>query len=143
LAYAPPWPPERQNHRFRGRSISPHRPGTPPLPPPSRRFSATCHRNALFPPRRRAYNRSKTGVYPMARPVVGIIGNAHLINETYLTHAGGRMNSEAVAEVAGCLPLIIPTDPGLVSVGELLEVCDGFLFTGGRPNVHPEEYGEP
>ncbi len=20
--------------------------------------------------------------------------------------------------------------------------CDGFLFTGGRPNVHPEEYGE-
>jgi gamma-glutamyl-gamma-aminobutyrate hydrolase PuuD len=24
----------------------------------------------------------------------------------------------------------------------LLEVCDGFLLTGGRPNVHPEEYGE-
>lgn len=78
----------------------------------------------------------------MARPVIGIIGNAHLINETYLTHAGGRMNSQAVAEVACCMPLIIPTDPDLVSVGELMEVCDGFLFTGGRPNVHPEEYGE-
>ena len=78
----------------------------------------------------------------MARPVIGIIGNAHLINETYLTHAGGRMNSQAVAEVAGCMPLIIPADPDLVSVGELMEVCDGFLFTGGRPNVHPEEYGE-
>jgi putative glutamine amidotransferase len=24
-----------------------------------------------------------------------------------------------------------------------MEVCDGFLLTGGRPNVHPEEYGEP
>jgi putative glutamine amidotransferase len=23
-----------------------------------------------------------------------------------------------------------------------LVACDGFLFTGGRPNVHPEEYGE-
>jgi putative glutamine amidotransferase len=78
----------------------------------------------------------------MARPVIGIIGNAHLVNETYLTHAGGRMISQAVAEVAGGMPLIIPTDPDLVSVAELMEVCDGFLFTGGRPNVHPEEYGE-
>jgi putative glutamine amidotransferase len=52
------------------------------------------------------------------------------------------MNSEAVAGVAGCLPLVIPSDPRVVSVEELLEVCDGFLLTGGRPNVHPEEYGE-
>jgi len=37
--------------------------------------------------------------------------------------------------------LIIPTDPALVDIADLLEVCDGFLFTGGRPNVHPEEYG--
>jgi putative glutamine amidotransferase len=79
----------------------------------------------------------------MVRPVVGIIGNAHLINETYATHAGGRMNSAAIAEVAECVPLIVPTDPALVSVADLMEVCDGFLFTGGRPNVHPEEYGEP
>ena len=78
----------------------------------------------------------------MPRPVIGIIGNHHLINDQYPTHAGGSMNSEAVAEVAEGLPLVIPADPRLVSVAELLEVCDGFLFTGGRPNVHPEEYGE-
>jgi len=47
-----------------------------------------------------------------------------------------------VAQVAGCLPLVIPSDPRFVSVPELLEACDGFLLTGGRPNVHPEEYGE-
>jgi putative glutamine amidotransferase len=29
-----------------------------------------------------------------------------------------------------------------VSIAELLDTCDGFLLTGGRPNVHPEEYGE-
>jgi putative glutamine amidotransferase len=79
----------------------------------------------------------------MARPVVGIIGNAHLVNETYLTHAGGRMNSQAVAEVADCVPLIVPPDPSFFTTAELLDACDGFLFTGGRPNVHPEEYGEP
>lgn len=78
----------------------------------------------------------------MARPVVGIIGNSYLLNDQYPTHAGGTMNSDAVANVAGCLPLLIPADPRFVSVEELLETCDGFLLTGGRPNVHPEEYGE-
>ncbi|MCC1494933.1 gamma-glutamyl-gamma-aminobutyrate hydrolase family protein [Cognatishimia sp. F0-27] len=78
----------------------------------------------------------------MARPVVGIIGNQHLINDQYLTHAGGSMNSEAISDVSDCLPLVIPADPRLVSVEELLDTCDGFLLTGGRPNVHPEEYGE-
>lgn len=78
----------------------------------------------------------------MARPVVGIIGNSHLINDQYATHAGGTMNSCAIAHVSACIPLIIPADPALVSVNELLDTCDGFLLTGGRPNVHPEEYGE-
>lgn len=80
---------------------------------------------------------------PRSRPVVGIIGNSHMINDQYPAHAGGTMNSQAVAEVAEALPLLIPCDPRYVSVNELLEVCDGFLLTGGRPNVHPEEYGEP
>ncbi len=75
-------------------------------------------------------------------PVVGIIGNAHLINDEYPVHAGGRMNSEAVANVADALPLIVPSDPALVDIEKLKATCDGFLFTGGRPNVHPEEYGE-
>ncbi|WP_414898156.1 gamma-glutamyl-gamma-aminobutyrate hydrolase family protein [Rhodovulum sp. YEN HP10] len=78
----------------------------------------------------------------MARPRVGIIGNSFLINDEYPAHAGGTMNSEAVAEVAGALPLLIPADPRFVSVPELVECFDGFLFTGGRQNVHPEEYGE-
>jgi putative glutamine amidotransferase len=78
----------------------------------------------------------------MGRPLVGIIGNSHLINDEYPAHAGGTMNSEAVADVAGCIPLLVPADPRLVSVAELLDVCDGFLLTGGRPNVHPAEYGE-
>lgn len=79
----------------------------------------------------------------MSRPVVGIIGNSYLIDGEYPTHAAGKMNTEAVARVCGAMPLIIPTDPNAVTVSELMNICDGFLFTGGRPNVHPEEYGEP
>ncbi len=78
----------------------------------------------------------------MTRPVVGIIGNAHLINDQYPAHACGEMNSAAVSLVSGALPLMVPADPRFVSVEELLATCDGFLLTGGRPNVHPEEYGE-
>lgn len=78
----------------------------------------------------------------MSRPVVGIIGNHALLNESYPVHAGGTMNSEAIADVCHALPLIVPADPRYVRIEDLLDTCDGFLLTGGRPNVHPEEYGE-
>ncbi|MEM7596560.1 MAG: gamma-glutamyl-gamma-aminobutyrate hydrolase family protein [Pseudomonadota bacterium] len=78
----------------------------------------------------------------MSRPVIGIIGNSYLLEGDYPVHAGGTMNSAAVATVADCIPFIVPSDPAHLSVDELLETCDGFLLTGGRPNVHPEEYGE-
>ncbi|MGJ8545009.1 MAG: gamma-glutamyl-gamma-aminobutyrate hydrolase family protein [Sulfitobacter sp.] len=78
----------------------------------------------------------------MTRPVIGIIGNSHLINDQYAAFAAGKMNCDAVAQVAGAVPLIVPTDPDAVQLEDLLGACDGFLLTGGRPNVHPEEYGE-
>lgn len=78
----------------------------------------------------------------MARPVVGIIGNRYLINDEYPAHVAGSMNSEAISRVSECVPLVVPSDPSVATIADLLEACDGFLFTGGRPNVHPEEYGE-
>lgn len=77
----------------------------------------------------------------MARPVVGIIGNEHRIHETYITQAVGEMNLRAVAEVCDALPLIVPALPDIAAVNDLLDVCHGFVFTGGRPNVHPSHYG--
>ncbi len=78
----------------------------------------------------------------MTRPVIGIICNSYLINDQYPTHAGGKMNSEAIAQLALAMPLLIPADPRYVQIADLLDCFDGFLLTGGRPNVHPEEYGE-
>lgn len=75
-----------------------------------------------------------------ARPVVGVIGNHYIMDDRYAVHASGVINTQAVAEVAGCLPLIVPSGAH-VEVADLLEACDGFLFTGGQPNVHPSEYG--
>jgi len=78
----------------------------------------------------------------MARPVIGIISNTHVINDDYEVHAGGKLNFSAVAQAADCLPIMVPSDPSVAQVADLMEACDGFLLTGGRPNVHPEEYGE-
>jgi len=78
----------------------------------------------------------------LSRPVIGIIGNSHLINDSYLVQAAGDMNMQAVRDVCDGLPLIVPADPGMVSVTDLMAACDGFIFPGGRPNVHPEEYDE-
>jgi len=75
------------------------------------------------------------------RPIVGIVTNRHLINDTFEVHATGAMNVGVVAEVVGAQPVLIPSDPAVSSVAELCEICDGFLLTGGRANVHPDEYG--
>jgi putative glutamine amidotransferase len=78
----------------------------------------------------------------MARPVVGIISNSHLINDQYLVQAAGAMNVQALAEVSGVVPIILPAEPDLLNIQDLMATCDGFFLPGGRPNVHPEEYGE-
>ena len=78
----------------------------------------------------------------MRRPVIGIIGNSYLINDEYPAQAAGEMNAQAIADVSNGLPLIVPSAPRMVCLDALMATCDGFLFTGGRPNVHPEEYGE-
>lgn len=75
------------------------------------------------------------------RPVIGIIGNAYVVNDEYPVQASGIMNIDAVAHVCGATPLIVPSVASAVDVDGLMSACDGFLFTGGRPNVHPEEYG--
>lgn len=77
----------------------------------------------------------------MARKTVGIIGSA-------LTEGPGspgqRVNNRyvvATAEVAGAQPLVIPSVPGTEDIGHLVEILDGIVLTGSRPNVHPSRYG--
>jgi putative glutamine amidotransferase len=77
----------------------------------------------------------------MAKPVIGIIGNSHLINDEYPVQAVGLSNIEAVAELTGAIPVMVPAIPKVGAIADLIEACDGFVFTGGRPNIHPSHYG--
>lgn len=78
----------------------------------------------------------------MARPVVGIIGNQHIVGDDYEIQGTGIINLGAIANVTDALPLMVPADPRVINVDEVMDACDGFVFTGGRPNVHPSHYGE-
>jgi putative glutamine amidotransferase len=77
----------------------------------------------------------------MHRPVIGIIGNSTLINDSYPAQMVGEGNLHAVAAAADCIPVMIGAIPVLATPGELVAAFAGFVFTGGRPNVHPSRYG--
>lgn len=77
----------------------------------------------------------------MAKPIIGIIGNSHTLNDRYPVQAVGVSNIEAVADLTGAIPLMVPALPKVGAISDLIEACAGFVFTGGRPNVHPSHYG--
>jgi putative glutamine amidotransferase len=77
----------------------------------------------------------------MKRPVVGVIGSAHLAENRFPAQRVGERNLMAVAEVVGALPLIFAGDPAITAIDDLLDSVDGVLLTGARANVHPEHFG--
>ena len=44
-------------------------------------------------------------------------------------------------EEAGAIPIILPLTADRADIAQIVEVCDGFLFTGGQ-DVAPQLYGE-
>jgi len=75
------------------------------------------------------------------RPVIGVTAFLHKIDDAWEAQICGSRTPEAVAAVAGGLPLILPGLPATAETGELVEVLDGLVLTGARPNVHPSFYG--
>jgi putative glutamine amidotransferase len=78
----------------------------------------------------------------MTRPIVGIISNAFLIDDSYPVQFVGTSNMEAVAEVTNAMPVLFPALSELTNINEICARFDGILLTGARPNIHPSEYGE-
>jgi putative glutamine amidotransferase len=75
------------------------------------------------------------------RPVVGVIGSAHLVEGKFTAQRVGERPLRAVAETAGALPLIFAGTPEITDIGALLDTVDGILLTGARANVHPSHFG--
>ena len=77
----------------------------------------------------------------MAKPVVGVIGNVHVVENRFPAQMVGERNLRAVAEVAGALPLMFAGRPDVTDIDALLDTVDGILLTGARANVHPTRFG--
>jgi len=77
----------------------------------------------------------------MKRPVIGVIGSEHLVENRFPAQRVGERNLKAVAEAAGALPLVFAGDAAITDIDTLLEAVDGVLLTGARANVHPTHFG--
>jgi putative glutamine amidotransferase len=76
----------------------------------------------------------------MPRPIVGVIGNAHIVENRFPAQICGEKNLRAVSDVTGALPLVFAGTPDITDVGALLDAVDGVLLTGARANVHPTHF---
>ena len=76
----------------------------------------------------------------MVRPVVGVIGNHMMVEDRFAVQMVGERNMQAVADVAGALPLMFAGNPVTTDIGALLDAVDGILLTGARANVHPTRF---
>jgi len=76
----------------------------------------------------------------MSKTVVGVIGNARMVEGRFAVQACGEKNLSAIADVAGAVPLMFAGNPKITDVDALLDVVDGILLTGARANVHPTRF---
>ena len=75
-------------------------------------------------------------------PLVGIPSCIRTIHERGF-HTVSERYPEAVIEVAGCLPVLIPAVGPKTDCTALLDRLDGLLLTGSPSNVEPHHYGGP
>ena len=77
----------------------------------------------------------------MGRKTVGIITVAELSQGGAPSQRTADTYPQTVARMTDAMPLLIPALPGAVDLGHLIEILDGVVLTGARPNVHPSEWG--
>ncbi|MEM6622344.1 MAG: gamma-glutamyl-gamma-aminobutyrate hydrolase family protein [Pseudomonadota bacterium] len=77
----------------------------------------------------------------MTRKTVGILCTAEESRGGAPSQRAADSYPQAVAAMTGAVPLLIPALPETQDIGHLLQVLDGVVLTGARPNVHPSEYG--
>ncbi len=73
------------------------------------------------------------------RPVVGIPASVMNVRH-FPTHAVGHSNAVAVARVAQCHPMVIPSLGDDIDVADIVGHLDVLLLTGGASNIEPHHY---
>jgi len=74
------------------------------------------------------------------RPPVAVSTDVRTLYN-YLWHATPQQYLEAALDVAGVLPLMVPSFGERIDLDRLLDLVDGVMITGSGSNVHPSLYG--
>jgi putative glutamine amidotransferase len=80
---------------------------------------------------------------PLKKPVVGVIGSAHRVEDRFAVQSVGESNLHAIVEVSGALPLMFAASSEITDIDALLDAVNGILLTGARANVHPARFNVP
>lgn len=78
---------------------------------------------------------------PSATPLVAVSACVKQIN-AHRFHAANQRYMEALTEVSGCMPVILPAVGGAFDAAVVLDHVAGLLLTGSPSNVHPETYAD-
>jgi putative glutamine amidotransferase len=74
-------------------------------------------------------------------PLVGLPADTYE-EHGLIFHSLGDKYARPVAEIAHCLPVMIPSLGPALDFDQLLDRLDGIAMTGALSNVHPPHYGE-
>ncbi len=77
---------------------------------------------------------------PNKKPLIGIPATPYE-NEGHTSHRVSEKYIHCTVEMTDCVPIVIPAVGEAVSGSCLVEILDGLMLTGGRPNVEPHQYG--
>lgn len=75
----------------------------------------------------------------MTRPIV-VIPCCRKIVDRRQFDGVSRRYSVAVAQAAGCQPLLVPLGDSVGDIGQILDLADGVLLSGSMSNVEPAHY---
>lgn len=79
----------------------------------------------------------------MPRPVVGVSACLREMHSNLYSHATNQRYIDALHEVSGAMPVIIPALGDKTDHAELLTRLDGIVLTGSPSNVEPHHYDTP
>lgn len=77
-----------------------------------------------------------------AAPLVGVTACLREI-APHLYHVVQDKYLSAIREVAGAIPVIIPSEGEHTRAEAIIDMVDGLFLTGSYSNVEPQRYGEP
>lgn len=77
----------------------------------------------------------------MSRPII-VIPSCTKIIDGYVFDTVSRRYSAAIAQAAGCQPLLIPLEEALVDIGAVLAIADGIFLSGSPSNIAPHHYSD-